>query len=110
MLNAKSTAGKLLLARKMSAGSLTKQHQTRKQSKGIFQQSGNASVKDFAEYYKDVIQDDTYNINNLDSLNHDYDNSADEYRSTPVDMAKRLDSRTPSNNVVPANFTDSYEN
>ena len=40
-------------------------------------------MKDFAEYYKDVIQDDTYTINNLDQLN--YNQGADEYRSTPVD-------------------------
>lgn len=39
----------------------------------MFKQSGNASVLGFADYYKDVIQDDTYNINNLTPLQQDYD-------------------------------------
>jgi len=41
----------------------------------FLKQSGTGSVTGFAEYYKDVIQDDTYAINKL----HDDDESVDEY-------------------------------
>ena len=56
----------------MSANSLLKQSIAKsannQKNTTIFKQSGNAYVSGFADYYKDVIQDDTYNINNLDSL------------------------------------------
>jgi hypothetical protein len=61
----------------------------------MFKQSGNASVLGFADYYKDVIQDDTYNINNLTPLQQDYDQS-DEYSSAQNDPTKRFASRPSS--------------
>lgn len=61
----------------------------------MFKQSGNASVLGFADYYKDVIQDDTYNINNLTPLQKEYDQS-DDYSSAQNDQTKRFASRPSS--------------
>ena len=77
----------------------------------MFKQSGNASVLGFADYYKDVIQDDTYTINNINPLGQDFDHS-DEYTSAPNDVTKRFaGSRASSRQQLEgkANFNDSYE-